>query len=94
MKFIIPQNYNFRNKLFGLIDYSTAIFNIIWLLFVFFCLNLFPISLKIKISIFISLYFPIFLFSIIGFHNENIIYVMYYLCKFVKNRKVYFFNKD
>ena len=29
MKFIIPQNYNFKNKIFGIIDYSTAIFNII-----------------------------------------------------------------
>ena len=24
MKFIIPQNYNFKNKIFGIIDYSTS----------------------------------------------------------------------
>ena len=29
MKFIFPQNYNFKSKLFGVIDYSTAIFNVI-----------------------------------------------------------------
>ena len=23
MKFIFPQNYNFKNKLFGFLDYST-----------------------------------------------------------------------
>ena len=28
LKFIFPQNYNFNNKLFGTIDYTTAIFNI------------------------------------------------------------------
>ena len=30
MKFIFPQNYNFKNKLFGIIDYSSLIFNIIF----------------------------------------------------------------
>ena len=30
MKFIFPQNYDFKNKLFGFIDYSTVIFNLIW----------------------------------------------------------------
>ena len=28
MKFIIPQNYNFKSKIFGIIDYSTAFLNI------------------------------------------------------------------
>ena len=26
MKFVIPQNYNFKNKIFGISDYSTAFF--------------------------------------------------------------------
>lgn len=26
MKFIFPQNYNFKNKLFGVIEYSTIFF--------------------------------------------------------------------
>lgn len=94
MKFIIPQNYNFKNKFFGFMDYSTAIFNIIWLFIVFLFVNLFNLSINIKISIFITLYFPLFLFSIFGFNNENILYVIFYMCKFIKNRNVYFFNKD
>ena len=28
MKFIIPQNYNFKSKIFGIIDYSTAFLKI------------------------------------------------------------------
>ena len=28
MKFIFPQNYSFNTKLFGLIDYQTAILNL------------------------------------------------------------------
>ena len=94
MKFIIPQNYNFKNKLFGFMDYSTAIFNVVWMLIVFFLVNIFHFPINIKIGIFITLYFPLFLFSIFGFNNENIIYVIIYMYKFIKNRKVYFFNKD
>lgn len=94
MKFIIPQNYNFKNKLFGFMDYSTAIFNVVWMLFVFLLVNLFNISINIKIGIFITLYFPLLLFSVLGFNNENVLYVIFYMYKFIKNRKVYFFNKD
>ena len=94
MKFIIPQNYSFKNKLLGFIDYSTAIFNIIWALFVFIIINIFPFTLNIKIGLFIFLYFPLLLFSFFGFNNENILYVFSYIFKFIKNSKVYFYGKD
>ena len=35
MKFIFPQNHDFKNKLLGIIDYSTAIANVVWYAFVF-----------------------------------------------------------
>ena len=41
MKFIFPQNYNFKNKLLGIIDYSTAFFNILWYVIIFIILHLF-----------------------------------------------------
>lgn len=94
MKFIIPQNYTFKNKLFGFMDYSTAIFNVIWAIFVFFIINIFPFSINIKIGLFISLYFPLLLFSILGFNNENILCVLSYIIKFIKNSRVYFYGKD
>ena len=40
MKFIFPQNYNLKNKLFGIIDYSSLFVNIIWDLFIFCLINL------------------------------------------------------
>lgn len=94
MKFIIPQNYDFKNKLLGFMDYSTAVFNVIWALFVFIIINIFPFTLNIKIGLFIFLYFPLLLFSFLGFNNENIIYVFSYIYKFIKNSKVYFYGKD
>ena len=94
MKFIFPQNYCFKNKLFGIIDYSSLIFNVVWDIFIFILINLFFTSINIKIFIFILLCFPIFLFSIFGFNHENILYIFLYLVKYIKNQKLYFYNKN
>jgi len=94
MKFVFPQNYSFKNKLFGFIDYSTAIFNILWDVFIFCILDLLLINLTFKISAFIVLCFPLFLLSVFGLNRENILYVSIYIYKFIKNKKVYFFNKS
>ena len=93
MNFIFPENYNFKNKLFGLFDYSTVIINIIWAFLMFQVAKILPFNLNIKISVFIIFYFPLLLFSIFGFNNENIFYFLSYMIKFVKNRSVYFFSK-
>lgn len=93
MKFIFPENYNFKNKLFGLFDYSTVIINIIWGLIVFKISKTLSFNFNIKISVFMIFYLPLFLFSLFGFNNENIFYFFSYMFKFVRNRKVYFFSK-
>lgn len=94
MKFIIPQNYDFKNKLLGFMDYSTAVFNVIWALFIFIIVNIFPIPINFKIGFFITFCFPILIFSFFGFNNENILYVLSYILKFIMNSKVYFYGKD
>lgn len=94
MKFIFPQNYNFKNKLFGIIDYSTLFLNIIWDLFIFCFINLFFNDNTFKIFLFIIFCFPILLFSIIGFNHENIIYIFIYLIKYCKKSKLYLYNKN
>lgn len=93
MKFIFPQNYNFKNKLFGILDYTTIFINIIWSLFILLIINLLLKDLTIKIFIFIIFSFPILLFSISGFHGENIIIVFMYILKFIFRQKVFLFNK-
>ncbi len=94
MKFIFPQNYNFNNKIFGLIDYSTAIINIVWYVFVFCLCNLFLQNLNVKIFVFIILCMPLLLFSIIGFNHENILYVFTYLLKYIQRPKIYLYEKE
>ena len=93
MKFIIPQNYDFKNKIWGIIDYSTAIFNIIWYVLVFAIIELLFDNWNIKIFLFISFSFPITLFSIVGFNGESIIYVLKYLIKYLIMPKLYLFQK-
>lgn len=92
MKFIFPQNYNFKSKLFGIIDYSTIFLNLFWDLFVFIFINFFN-NLNIKIFLFFVLCFPLLLFSFSGFNGENIIYVIIYIFKFLLKPKLLLFKK-
>ena len=93
MRFIFPQNYNFKNKLFGVIDYSTIILNLIWDLFIFIFIN-FLNNLNIKIFLFFVFCFPLLLFSFSGFNGENIIYVITYISKFLIKQKLFLFYKN
>lgn len=94
MKFIFPQNYDFNTKLFGLIDYSTAILNIVWGIIIYILVNIIFLSLNLKIFFFIVLVFPILLFSVIGINGENVIYVCSYLLKYIIKQKLYFYEKE
>jgi hypothetical protein len=94
MKFIIPQNYNFKNKIFGIIDYSTVFFNIIWYLIIFLIINFLLTDWNIKIFLIISLCFPITLFSIVGFNGEPIVYVFKYVIKYIFRPKLYLYKKN
>lgn len=93
MIFIFPQNYNFRNKLLGIFDYSTIILNLIWDFLIFYFINFFDLNINIKIFIFILFCFPLLIFSIVGFNGENIIYVLHYFFKFIIKNKLLFFDK-
>ena len=93
MRFIFPQNYNFSNKIFGFFDYSTAIFLVCWCILIGGILYFLPFDLTVKIVCFIVFCFPLVLFSIVGFNNENILYVISYLFSFSFKNKCIFFNK-
>lgn len=91
--FIFPQNYNFKNKFLGFIEYSTIFFNLIWDLSIYFLSSILFHNFNFKMCFCIVFCFPIFLFSLIGFHHENILYVFHYLIKFFINRTVYLYRK-
>jgi len=94
MKFIFPQNYNFRGKLFGFLDYSSAILISIigFILYIF--INFFNFNFSFKFAIFIILFLPVLLLSIVGFNNESLFYVITYITHFLFNPKIYCFKKS
>lgn len=92
MKFIIPKNYSFKYKIFGFIDYTTAILDLIIGFLLFIILGFIVSDLIIKLYIFIILFLPIFLFSIFGLGKENFISVIFYILKFIKKSKIYLYK--
>ena len=94
MNFIFPKNYNFKQKLLGIIDYSTAILDVSIAGILFLLTNFLFENMTIKIYFFVSLYFPILLFSIVGIHKESFINVLFYMIKFLKNQNIYLFRKE
>ena len=93
MHFIFPKNYNFKPKLFGFIEYTTAIIDAIIALILYGFVNLVFTSINIKIYIFIALFLPILLISILGVNRESIVSVFIYMFKFIKNQNIYLYKK-
>ena len=93
MKFIFPQNYNFKNKLLGVIDYSTVFVNLVWDLLIFLLTNFIFSDLTVKIFVIVIFCFPLLLFSFAGFNGENILYVFSYLFRFALRQKLFLYKK-
>ena len=93
INFIIPQNYKFRAKLFGIIEYQTAIIIAIFGGLIFLLVNFLFTNLNVKIFTFIILFFPVVIFSIIGVNGENILIVVTYFFKFCIKKKLLFYKK-
>lgn len=92
MHFIFPKNYDFKPKLFGFINYSSAILNIIFLIIVFTLLHFFPISLLTRLSIMIAICFPVFLLSTVVFNGEDFVFVFWYTFRFYIKQKLFFYS--
>ena len=91
LKFIFPKNYDFKNKLFGVLDYSTIFINFIWCGIVFIFINLFFNNLTLRIFLFILFCFPFLLISISGFNGESFVYVSIYIIFSFKTKIIFIF---
>lgn len=90
--YIFPKNYNFKNKIGGVIDYPTAIFNLIFIFLLYKFISIFKLTLTSKL-IFISIFYtPIFLVSIFNHNDDNIICIAYYVIKFLVRPKLYLYK--
>ena len=93
LRFVIPKNYKYQMKFLGFINYTTILIDTVIAILLLGLLSIFIKSIEIKIYIFVSLYFPVILFSIFGIGNENIVYVTKYIIKYIIKQKVYLYNK-
>lgn len=90
--YIFPKNYNFKNKIGGVIDYPTAIFNLLFIFLLYKFISIFKLTLTSKL-IFISIFYtPIFLVSIFNHNDDNIICISYYVIKFLVRPKLYLYK--
>lgn len=94
MRFIFPQNYNLKSKIFGFIDYSSAVFDVLWGTVVFGISHILFNSINVKIFLFIILVLPVVIFSIVGINGENIIYYMSYIFKYIFSQKLLLYEKE
>lgn len=94
MHFIFPKNYNFKPKLLGFIEYSTAILDTVIGVILYIFVNLVFSNINLKIYTFISLFLPILLISILGINKESFICVFKYIFKFFKNQNTYLYKRN
>ena len=77
---------------FKIIDYNTAIINLIIYGITYFFVNIIFFSIKLKIFVFILICFPCFLISILSENRESIISVIRYFIKYLKSTKIYLYK--
>ncbi len=93
ISFIFPKNYNFSFKLFGIFSYSSIFINLVYGFLLYFIISVFFHSFVVKFYIFIVLFIPVFLFSVLTNSNENVLIVALYVLKFFFRPKIYFYDK-
>ena len=80
-------------KIFGFIDYITALFDLIIGIILFTIIHLIFKNIMMEIYIFIIIFIPILLFSILESSGENIVIYIICIIKFINKRKIYFYEK-
>ncbi len=91
MKFIIPKNYNYHLKILGVIDYPTAIFNLIVLFLLWTGLSPLFTDILGKTAVVIILYLPLLLITLVESQKESLVYQIYYVLKFLIKPKIYLY---
>lgn len=94
LKFIFPQNYKYRAKILGILDYVTATIDLFVGIILFLILKVFVKRISIRIYIFITILVPIVLFSIFATDGESIVSYLMKIIRFTRRRGVYFYEKN
>ncbi len=93
-KYIIPKNYDFKPKLFGIIEYRLGIFISVLTLFLIIIFQSFKIAAIMKLQIIIIIIVPILMIGTIGVRGEKFFDILKLLLFYYLKPKVYFYSKN
>lgn len=92
--YIIPHNYVDGGKILGSIERESLIAALVWLVpLTFLNFRFFPVSVDIRIFIFIILICPPTIILLTGLGGETVLDFLRYYRRFLSNRKVYLYEK-
>ncbi len=94
IKYIIPKNYDFKSKLFGIIEYRLGIFLSALILALIIIFRGFNISAIMKLQIIIIIVVPILMIGTIGVRGEKFFDILKLLFSYYLKPKVYFYSKN
>ncbi len=80
-KYIFPRNFDYANKLFGIIEYKLLIPLAIFALVFIYLLSFFSLSFFMQFGIFISIFLPLTLLLNISFNHEPSYLFLYSVIK-------------
>lgn len=92
-KFFFPLNYDYSNKLLGIIDYKLLIPLIVFGGFIIITLHNFELTFFIKTTIFISVFLPISLILNSQVYNEPFYLFIFAVFKHILNGKIYLYKR-
>lgn len=91
--YIIPKNFDFKPKLFGIIEYKFGMFMLGLAYITLLILKYLNISIMHKIQIFCILIVTFFILSLFNLENENFFDTIFIIFNYMIKDKVIFYEK-
>lgn len=93
VKYIIPKNYDFQPKLFGIIEYKLGIFITALILILIMIMHNINMPAITKLQTVITIIVPIIMIGTIGIRGEKFFDILKLLLSYYFKPKVYFYFK-
>ena len=86
---IIYSNFNRKNKWLGIIDYKSLVVILIYIVLVYYMLNLFNLNIEIFFYLFLFFTVPVIAVVVVSNKDETLIDMIIVILKFKLNSKIF-----
>lgn len=94
LKYIIPHNFTDNGRLLGFIEKESAVSALVWFVpATFLDFRFLPVSLDIRIFVFILVICPPTLLLLVGIGGEICIHFVRFAFKYIRRRKIYIYER-